>query len=620
VADAARTTERASLPPSPASAPGAGGRRVPSWWLSAVAGVLIVGQLVVRAWTAAGGSFYQDDLRLIGRAATFPLFSTDLLLHPHDGHFMPAGFFLAGLVTQWFPLQWWACVASVVLLQALASLAVLRLLRVLLGSRPVILLPLILYLFSPLTLPSFVWWANALNAVPLQAGLAWVTAEAVLLVRTGRLRYAASGSAGFVLALLFFEKSLVIPWFALAVAWLVGWVDGESAALRTALRRGRPLWWSAVVVSAVWAWAYLALSTPPATPVGRTAATAAEIMARGLTHAALPTLLGGPWSWGRVIPGMPWTDPPAGLVVGGVGLLLFAFGWSLRNRRRTGLVWLLVVGYLATCLVAMVVGRVGADTPLVLPQTLRYIADTSVAVVVGIALVVRAQPRDRRPPALLTPPGRRVAVAGAVALFLIGSAYSTVAFARLWAGYPTAGYLATVRSSLANAGPAPLFDQPAPELVIGRLAHPENLASHVLAALPDRPPFGTWTPDLRMIDESGRLVPARVSLIQTLRPGPGGTCGYHVTTGDVLQAPFEAGLLDYEWTMQLDLYANRDGTLQVSLSTGRAVIIPVHRGLDRVYLRLIGGGADLRLSTTTTDISVCVTGAIAGQVEPLPAG
>ena len=63
--------------------------------------------------------------------------------------------------------QWWACVASVVLLQALASLAVLRLLRELLGNRPVILLPLVLYLFSPLTLAWFVWWANALNAVPL---------------------------------------------------------------------------------------------------------------------------------------------------------------------------------------------------------------------------------------------------------------------------------------------------------------------------------------------------------------------------------------------------------------------------------------------------------------------
>jgi hypothetical protein len=103
-----------------------------------------------------------------------------------------------------------------------------------------------------------------------------------------------------------------------------------------------------------------------------------------------------------------------------------------------------------------------------------------------------------------------------------------------------------------------------------------------------------------------------------LHPGPHPECGYHVVPGPVRTAPFVSGLIDLDRTVQLDFYANRDGTLQASLATGRAVQVPVERGLNRMYLRLIGGGEYLRLSTTTEDLSVCVTGAVAGRIEAAP--
>jgi hypothetical protein len=67
--------------------------------------------------------------------------------------------------------------------------------------------------------------------------------------------------------------------------------------------------------------------------------------------------------------------------------------------------------------------------------------------------------------------------------------------------------------------------------------------------------------------------------------------------------------------VQLDYFANRDGVLQVSLATGEAVLTDVQRGPNRMYLRLDGGGDELRLHTPSEGLSVCVTGGIVGLVE-----
>lgn len=48
---------------------------------------------------------------------------------------------------------------SLVVMQLLASLALLRALWVILGWRPVLLVPLTFALFTPLALPGFAWWA-----------------------------------------------------------------------------------------------------------------------------------------------------------------------------------------------------------------------------------------------------------------------------------------------------------------------------------------------------------------------------------------------------------------------------------------------------------------------------
>ncbi|EUA24386.1 putative membrane protein [Mycobacterium xenopi 3993] len=200
-------------------------RRAPRVALAAAA--LIAVQLAVRAVLAFGGYFYWDDLILVGRAGTHDLLSPSYLFDDHDGHLMPAAYLVAGVIARLAPLNWVGPAISLVVLQLLVSLALLRALHAILGWRPVLLVPLTFALFTPLGVPGFAWWAAALNSLPMLAALAWVCADAVLLVRTGNQRYAVTGALAYLGGLLFFEKAAVIPFVAFMVTALLCHVQGR---------------------------------------------------------------------------------------------------------------------------------------------------------------------------------------------------------------------------------------------------------------------------------------------------------------------------------------------------------------------------------------------------------
>src|ERR1700751_4507519 len=148
-------------------------------WVARTAAALIAVQLVVRAVLAFRGYFYWDPLTLIGRAGTQSLLSPGYLFDDHDGHVMPGAFLVAGGITRLAPLKWIGPAITLVVMQLVASMAQLRALHVILGWRPVLLLPLTFALFTPLSVPAFAWWAAALNSLPMLAALAWVCGDAV---------------------------------------------------------------------------------------------------------------------------------------------------------------------------------------------------------------------------------------------------------------------------------------------------------------------------------------------------------------------------------------------------------------------------------------------------------
>ncbi|WP_373863692.1 hypothetical protein [Rhodococcus zopfii] len=569
---------------------------------------LVAVQVALRAVVAATGELYWDDLILIGRAGTYPLWSADLLLHDHDGHLMPGAFAVAALAGAVAPLQWWPAAVSLVVGQAVASLAVLRVLWLLLGPRRVLWGPLLFYLFTPLTLPAFAWWAAGLNALPLQAALAWVAGDALLLARTGRRRYVLSAIVVTAIALLFFEKSILVPFVAFATVALAYRVDGRPRPVRLAARRGRMLWIGSAALFAGWAACYVSVvesrfGVPDLAMVS-------GLTHHGLSYGLVPTLLGGPWLWERWNPSPPWATPPMVLVVVGWAAVVAALVWSLRRRRRTGWVWAATLAYVIASLAAMISTRFGAETTYELAQTLRYFADSAVVGAIAAALVLRAPPRR-------APTGAAPLVAAICAVaFTVGSLWSTVTFTRSWVDNPTGDYLAAARTALTAHPDVPILDHPVSVWVLLPVTHPHNLLGSVFSALPGRAEITDSVDDLAVLDDSGALVAADLFAVRWVPPGPESGCGYRLSPGTTVVLPLDGPMIELDWTVQLNYLAAGSGQIEAGFPGAAHTRVSVESGPGTVYVRVPGGGTGLQVRSPATGPAVCLGGGPVGVVVP----
>ncbi|WP_343708795.1 hypothetical protein [Mycobacterium sp.] len=588
--------------------------RLPQVALAAAA--LVATALVIRGVLAFRGYFYWDDFILVSRAGTQALLSPSFLFDDHDGHVMPAAFLVAGAITRLAPLNWIGPAISLVVLQLLAWLALLRALQVILGWRPVLLVPLTFALFTPLGVPGFAWWAAALNSLPMLAALAWVCADAIMLVRTGNQRYARTGALVYLGGLLFFEKAAVIPFVAFAVTALLWHVQGERAPLVTVWRRGFRLWTASLGLTAGWIAVYLAVVNQRrwSSDLSMTW----HLLRRSITHGIVPGLAGGPWEWGRWAPASPWATPPASVMALGWVALAAVLTLALLRKQRIVPVWLTAAGYVVACQVPIYLMRSSRFTALELAQTLRYVPDLVVvlALLAAVALCAPNRPSSRW---LDTSTARTAVTVVLAAAFVASSLYSTATFLTSWQDNPAQPYVMNARRDLAAAhahSSAPLLDQEVDPLVLGRVAWPENLAGHLFALLRDRPEFGSATTQLRTLASKGRLVDAQVTWVRAMTPGPVPQCGYLVQPDHPIEIGLDGPLLPTDWTTEINYLANSDGSMSLALSDGTTTRVPVHPGLNRVFVRLPGAGNAIRVQANTAALSVCIAAGPVGYVLP----
>ncbi|WP_082950664.1 hypothetical protein [Mycobacterium sp. 1164985.4] len=584
-------------------------------WVARTAVALIVVQLAIRAVLAFGGYFYWDDLILIGRAGTQSLFSPTYLFDDHDGHVMPGAFLVAGVITLIAPLNWIGPALSLLILQLLVSLALLRTLHVILGWRPVLLLPLTFALFTPLAVPGFAWWAAALNSLPMLAAMAWVCGDAILLVRTGDRRHAVTALLVYVGGLLFFEKSAVIPFVAFAVTALLCHVTG-SGSVKAVWRRGIRLWGPSLVVTAGWVGVYLIVVDQKRWTLDL--AMTWDLLARSVTHGIVPGLVGGPWDWQRWAPASPWATPQATVMVLGWTALTAAVAVTVLRKRRIAAVWLVAAGYAVACQVPIYLMRSSQFTALELAQTLRYLPDL-VIVLALLAAVGLCAPNREGTRWMDASRRRAVVICVLTSAFVASSLYSTATFLTAWRDNPAQEYLRNALSGLTTAARmsnAPMLDQEVDPMVLQRVVGPENRASHMFALVPNRPEFASATTELRMFDHTGRVVDAKVTWVRSIVPGPQPDCGYLVQPETEVRMPLDGPLLPADWTAEINYLANSDGSMMMSLSEGHEVKVPVRPGLNRVFVRLPGAGDAIDVRANTAALSVCIASGPVGFVAP----
>jgi len=541
------------------------------------------------------------------------------LFTPYNGHLMPAGRLAVWLVAQSGSLNWGAAATLTLFMQALASVAALWMLITLFGRQPAVLAPLVIYLTSAVTVPALVWWAAALNLVPVQAAFFVAVGCGVRHLRgEGRLWLAAT-MAAVAGGLLFDVKGvLVLPVLAaVAVAYFAQ--GGLWARLRSLVVEQR----AAVVTIALALVGYSAyyLAAVPQIATNTDPSTVPDVMDAMLGTAFPAGILGGPWRWSLIAPPTAYADPPGVLVhLAWVVLALVVLHSALR-RRRALRAWALLAGYLLLLLILLVVSR-GPTFGAVIGLEYRYLTDAvgvatlclGLAYLPMVGAVESSAPRE--------PPLLAVKVpASVVVILLLVVAASGVASSSAYAGYwhhdnASDAYLHHLRDDLRAEGRADLAETVVPDSVFSHLAAPSNTTRRLAPLVSDQVRFPAVSPRLLVVGPDGGLRAAAIQMGVASEPGPTEGCGWRVTSAGT-RIPMQGRAFWWVWWLRIGYLASHDSPMTVRAG-GSVVRTSVESGVHSLYVRVEGSFSTVRLDGLEAGVTVCVDTVEAGQ--PVPGG
>lgn len=483
--------------------------------LTVMAITLITAQLILRAWAVWGSWFFGDDFVFLADVARGQA-DAEWFFHRHNLHFMPGSFALVVPVAAAGVYAWHVAAVEMIVFQAAASLACWWMLRTLFGNRAMILVPLTIYLFSVVTIPSLMWWAAGVNSIAVQPFMFGAIGLHVLMLRTGQRRFALGAALCVLLALLFYVKALLIAPVLAVLAVCYAARGPLPRRIWSLLLRFR-LAWTLYALSGV---AYLiAYFTLPAesSPAGKVdyVDLADTFVVKNLSTA----LFGGPWSWleigGEAGP-RQLADPPQVawiiclLVLGGAVVLLVA-----HYKGALQPLWFVVPYVLVT---AGLLGYGRAGVFKITSAEIRYWADFMPVLTLAVALSLmplRGLPAVlvRRPVSLMS---RRVAhriLAGYLVVFVAGSIASTLGYVKPWhQDFDARRYLTTAQQDLeSRSTPVPLADQAVPGPVMPALFDPYNLPRLLLSPLATRFTTPDVATDMQVLDDNGSIKPGFAS-------------------------------------------------------------------------------------------------------------
>jgi hypothetical protein len=575
-----------------------------------VAGALMIAaSLGLRAWAVYPSWFFTDDFRLMLDAEAGPP-TPGRLLEPFDNHLLPLARLTVWAVTQTGAVNW-GLAATITLALALASSAAcLWMLLTLFGPRRLVLVPLAVYLTSAVVAPAHLWWSVALTQLPLQVAFFWAVASWVSYLRTRSWRHLASTLLALVVALGFYEKSMVIGLTLAALA--LGWF--ASGSLRQRASHVARHYWPGVLAGAVVAGGYLtyyAVAVPRPFEENETGSFVGFGIADTMLGTTLPAgLLGGPWTWWDtgapiVLAGPPnWTVHLAWVVIAA----LVAYGAVMRTRTLRAWALLLVVALTSYAVLTVSRGQLYGSLA---GYEYRYLSDVLCVAVLAVGLVfaelegaVESSAPRTEPVLRWTLPRR--AVVALTALVAVGGVASWVQYALFWHRDNIAKpWVQTLQRELRDQGPVDLADQVVPPRVFPDYAAPRNRTSVFVPLFSDGARFPAYSDDLQVVAPDGSLRPVELSVIAESRRGPQPGCGYPVTQDQPTTVPLRTSTDDEPRWLQLNYVASGDDTLSVQ-AAGETTEVPVEYGPHTLWVQVDGEFDEVRMSGLPAGAGVCV--------------
>ncbi|WP_374558568.1 hypothetical protein [Micromonospora sp. RHAY321] len=606
--------------------PGPIGRWLRADRVRAVAVALIVVSVAWRAGLATRGWFSQDEFVIAAQVLDTRL-DPDYLLRTFNNHLMPGGLLVAWGMVRVAGFVSWPWVLLLAVGQAAVGIALYRLLRDLLRPGWGLLIPLCLYVFSPLTLEVSSLWLVGLLVLPVQLALVLAVSAQVRYVRTGRLRHLPVVVLWVVFGLLFDTKALlIVPLLFLLTVFLF-----TSGGVWRSLRRAIGRYWPAWLVLGVLSGAYLAFYlTRPARELDEPNSVGQVLTFLGdlVGETVVPGLVGGPWRWTYAGDGPPLVDPYDVAKWLSWAVLVALVVVTVRRRPSAGRAWLLLVCYLGLVAALFAVTRLGGPLGPVVGVVPRYVADVMLvaAICVGAALLgtkdVNEDDVSAWPvPTVLREPG--AFAVGLVSMILllatigVGTLWSTARFGDNWSTKYGREYLATAQAELAAAPPGTVFlDTVVPDRVVAGYFWPDNLQSHFFRPADHRPTFVTEAARPSMFDEYGRIRPVVVQGRKIL-PGTVPDCGHLAEGGRTTRIPLDGYLEEWPYVVQFGYLSSGESTAVFRLGAATREIT-LQRGLNEVFFLLEGAGSSVEITVQTPQVGVCTQLITVGRAVPAP--
>jgi hypothetical protein len=593
--------------------------------------VMIAAQLVWKGFFLNHFFFWQDDYHDLDLALDHH-FSWGFLVHMGSGHLIPGVYALSWVLAR-VGLYDWALASGVTLvILAAAGVAALRLLRTLFGDRPAILVPLAVYLVTPLTLPDLGWWSSAIESLPLQFATFMALDAHVWYVRNRRIRHAVAAALWLAVGMFFFEKGAVVPLLLFAVTSAF-FVDGRWA---TAARRCLLTYWRAWLLYAAVLGGYVMLialqlhtsSAKPRSP-GQYR-NVLSFMSGLVKNTFVPGALGGPWQW---FPSgaLAYSAPPTGLVWLSWIVAAAIVVVSIWNRRYAWRAWAILAAWiLAADMAPVIIGRIKELSGAVLGLETRYVADAVpvLAICLGLAFwPVAGRPDSRRHRRETAGNSQYVtAAAGAVlGAFILGSLWSAQAYESATTSAPTRAFITNARAALAAAPHGTVIvDRPVPDTValgiFGGYSYASKIVGEMARGEPAnrlrwaRLPQGTID-HLMAFGQDGRLRQAAPYGPAALLPA-GKSCWSQIGRKIVIHLSRQV-TVPGALTLHIAYLAAASGPAKVSFGE-QSQSLTLQRGLHNLYLTVQGSGNSFIVRGLGSN-RLCIGGASVGVLFPIGA-
>lgn len=583
--------------------------------------------LAVRASILKDAYFITDDFMLSARAMENPL-SWSYLTRVHTGHFEPIGFTVMWVLAHATPLSWGWTVVAIMAGQLLLSVMVWRLLVELFGTRPLVLVPYVIFSFTPLTLPAFTWLSAAIIWLPLMIAIAGALRWHARFVREGGWKPAAAAVAWFVVGLASFEKIAVYAPYVIAFTLALSPATTLRPSSLWALARRTWLVWVGYAIAGI---AYIAVYLPGYRAIGNEspvtaphAGTLGDFTFLSIFRTLIPTTFGGPWSWQQVSYALGIVDSPRAFDWACWVLGLTLIVGSVLVRQRIVRFWLTLAIYLAGSIATVALGRVAYGGSIVALET-RYLADAAIPLVVTIGACLLPLKGEAEP---WTPLGvrlraaisRPITMAAAVmaCVVVVGLSFNSMnGYAKIVGNNPSRAFVEATKTSLKTLpAEAQIVDTVLPAEFIGPLFADYNLVSRYLSPLVSRERDAdtrsrTSYINPYVMNSAGALVPMK---IQASAASSDFLDCWIVAKGRVT-VPLTNGVFPWGWALRIGYLSDRDfdGTVRLGEGYSSATF---RQGLGEIYVRMTGSGDQVLVTDVPPGVKFCVGDVQVGTSVP----